>query len=83
MKRSFFTIVALLVAIFIVSCSPSETRRVVILSTNDIHGAIQQFPRLATAAAACRDTVEVIMVDGGDRWTGNAYVDKAEHKSRI
>lgn len=80
MKRSFFNIIALLVAMFVVSCSPSETRRVVILSTNDIHGAIQQFPRLATAVAACRDTVEVIMVDGGDRWTGNAYVDKAEHK---
>ncbi|MBR5135939.1 MAG: metallophosphoesterase, partial [Rikenellaceae bacterium] len=80
MKRSLLTFVTFTLLLFVASCSPKPTRRVVILSTNDIHGAIQQFPRLATAIAECRDTVEVILVDAGDRWTGNAYVDKAEQK---
>ena len=80
MKRSFLTFVTFALLLFAASCSPKPTRRVVILSTNDIHGAIQQFPRLATAIAECRDTVEVILADAGDRWTGNAYVDKAEQK---
>lgn len=80
MKRSFLTFVAFTLLLLVASCSPKHARRVVILSTNDIHGAIQQFPRLATAIAECRDTVEVILADAGDRWTGNAYVDKAEQK---
>ncbi|MCH5330380.1 MAG: bifunctional metallophosphatase/5'-nucleotidase [Alistipes sp.] len=52
-------------------------RTVVILSTNDIHAAIDNFPRLATAVERCRDTVACILVDAGDRWTGSAYVDLA------
>ena len=80
MKRSFLTFVTFALLILVASCAPQPTRRVVILSTNDIHGAIQQFPRLATAIAECRDTVEVILADAGDRWTGNAYVDKAEQR---
>lgn len=50
---------------------------VVILSTNDIHSQISEFPRLATAVERCRDTVACVLVDAGDRWTGNAYVDHA------
>ncbi|MBR3801390.1 MAG: bifunctional metallophosphatase/5'-nucleotidase, partial [Rikenellaceae bacterium] len=80
MKRSFLSVIIFLVSAFVVGCSPAPTRRVVVLSTNDIHGAIQQFPRLATAIAECRDTAEVVLVDAGDRWTGNAYVDKAEQR---
>lgn len=63
----------------LMGCRPSA-REVVILSTNDIHARIEQFPRLATAVARCRDTAEVILVDAGDRWTGNAYVDLAEDR---
>ena len=84
MKRSFLTslITSLIFVLLIVviGWSQQPVRRVVVLSTNDIHGAIQQFPRLATAIAECRDTVEVVLVDAGDRWTGNAYVDKAEQR---
>ena len=59
------------------ACSPRETT-LVVLSTNDMHARIQNFPRLAAAVEACRDTVQrVVLVDAGDRWTGNAYVDKA------
>lgn len=52
-------------------------RTVVVLSTNDIHAKIANFPRLATAVGLCRDTVPTILVDAGDRWTGDAFVDLA------
>ena len=55
--------------------SPSEF---VILSTNDMHASLENMSRLATAVKECRDTVFTIVVDAGDRWTGNAYVDLAE-----
>ena len=59
------------------ACTPRETT-LVLLSTNDMHARIQHFPRLAAAVAACRDTARlVVLADAGDRWTGNAYVDKA------
>ena len=54
---------------------PSEF---VILSTNDMHASLDNVARLATAVEKCRDTVFTIVVDAGDRWTGNAYVDLAE-----
>jgi 5'-nucleotidase/2',3'-cyclic phosphodiesterase and related esterases len=44
-----------------------------------MHAKIQEFPKLAAAVQACRDTTRLVMlVDAGDRWTGNAYVDRAE-----
>ena len=60
--------------------SPSEF---VILSTNDMHASLGNASRLASAVKACRDTVFTIVVDAGDRWTGNAYVDLAEHRLPI
>lgn len=68
----------------IVRASRSE-RVVVVLSTNDIHAKIQRFPQLAAAVGACRDTLgndRVLLVDAGDRWTGNAYVDLAPTPGR-
>lgn len=59
-----------------------KRQRVVVLSTNDIHASIDRIPQLATAVAACRDTVTTVLVDAGDRWTGNAFVDKAEEPYR-
>ena len=50
----------------------------VIISTNDMHASLDNVARLATAVKECRDTVFTIVVDAGDRWTGNAYVDLAE-----
>lgn len=52
-------------------------REIVILSTNDIHASIKTFPQLAEAVKECRDTVATLLVDAGDRWTGNAFVDLA------
>ena len=65
------------VAALAAACAPRE-RTLVLLSTNDMHAKIQNFPRLASAVEACRDTARlVVLVDAGDRWTGNAYVDMA------
>ncbi|MBQ2393771.1 MAG: metallophosphatase, partial [Alistipes sp.] len=58
-------------------------RTVVILSTNDMHGKIQRFAHLASAVEQCRDTADmVLLVDAGDRWTGNAYVDRVVERGR-
>ena len=54
-----------------------------ILSTNDMHASLDNMSRLATAVKECRDTVFTIVVDAGDRWTGNAYVDLAEGRLPI
>lgn len=64
------------------ACAPRE-QVLVILSTNDIHAHIERFPQLATAVERCRDTASVVLVDAGDRWTGNAYVDLAEGRRPV
>ncbi len=77
MKRRFFRFaVAVSVLVAVAACSPRE-RTLVLLSTNDIHAQIDRFPQLAAAVKACRDTTDnVVLVDAGDRWTGNPYVDR-------
>lgn len=75
-------LLALIGSLVMVACAPSA-KEVVLLTTNDIHAQIDQFPRLATAVERCRDTAEVILIDAGDRWTGNAYVDLAEERRPI
>lgn len=57
-------------------------RSIVIISTSDIHAKVENFPKLATAVAQSRDTVTTMLVDAGDRWTGNAYVDMAAEPRR-
>ncbi len=76
MKRFRQIILFLIVGWTAVACTSPE-RTLVVLSTNDIHAKIQRFPQLAAAVKACRDTAQVLLVDAGDRWTGNAYVDMA------
>ena len=76
MKKLFRTLL-IVVAAVAAACAPRE-RTLVLLSTNDMHAKIQHFPKLAAAVEACRDTAQlVVLVDAGDRWTGNAYVDMA------
>ncbi len=77
MKRRFFRFaVAVSVLVAVAACSPRE-RTLVLLSTNDMHAQIDRFPQLAAAVEACRDTIDnVVLVDAGDRWTGNPYVDR-------
>ena len=79
MKKSLFGALLLFV---LAACSP-RMETVVILSTNDIHAHIEKFPQLAEAVKKCRDTVKnVILVDAGDRWTGNVYCDRAAEPRR-
>ena len=74
--RHFFRSCFFAVFFFAAACAPRE-RTLVVLSTNDMHAKIQRFPLLAAAVQACRDTTDlVLLVDAGDRWTGNAFVDK-------
>ena len=58
-------------------------REVVVLSTNDIHAVIDNFPELVTAVNRCRDSVTTVLVDSGDRWTGNAFIDRVEGRLPI
>lgn len=74
---AFFLLVALIPAGIALRNRCFAEREIVILSTNDIHANLENFPRLATAVAECRDTVTCILVDAGDRWTGNVFVDLA------
>ena len=54
------------VAALAAACAPRE-RTLVLLSTNDMHAKIQNFPRLASAVEACRDTAQlVVLVDAGE-----------------
>jgi 5'-nucleotidase len=85
MKRFF----ALALTVLMAGCVGEQ--RVVIVSTNDIHSSIENFPRLATLVEELRaeaagtgngfglidGPAEVLLVDVGDRWTGNPFVDLA------
>lgn len=81
-------IVAVVVAVFVLAGvlfyrTCLRVSEFVILSTNDMHASLDNAARLATAVKECRDTVFTIVVDAGDRWTGNAYVDLAEGRLPI
>ncbi len=84
MKKNLnLLLLTLWVAISLVGCSNNRERSIVILSTNDIHSQIGGFPALATAIKQCRDTAEVILVDAGDKFTGNAFVDLVKYHTPI
>ena len=83
MKQLKQTLFALLVAFAAVACAPRE-ENLIIISTSDTHAKIEMLPRLAAFVEEARsqDTARVFLVDAGDRWTGNPYVDKAAHAGR-
>ncbi len=80
MKRYLYIVLTVVVVLAGVLFYRTSLRKseFVILSTNDMHASLDNMSRLATAVKECRDTVFTIVVDAGDRWTGNAYVDLAE-----
>lgn len=80
-KLSFFALFALLVGV--AACTPRE-ENIIIISTSDIHSKLDMIPRLATLVdeARAQDTARVFLVDAGDRWTGNPFVDMASHAGR-
>ncbi len=78
MKKISGTVLAFAYSLFMLFLVGYKKSEFVILSTNDMHASLGNMARLATAVKECRDTVFTIVVDAGDRWTGNAYVDLAE-----
>ena len=71
----------LLWIMFLSGCQNTEEKEIVIISTNDIHGRIEQFSKLATFVKRIKEEhPNVILVDAGDRFTGNPYVDHAKEK---
>ena len=76
-KLIIFSTLLLLSAV--VGCMPksSEDGHLYIISTNDVHATIDALPRLATLVAVYEERGEVLLVDSGDRVSGNAYVDDA------
>lgn len=73
-------VILLWVVIAVCGCR-EETEKVVILSTNDIHAQISEFPKLAAFVEQKRsEGGEVIVVDAGDRFSGNPYVDNASER---
>ena len=85
--KSWFVRIAVVVVLILVGVHLYRTMfkksEFVIISTNDMHAAIDEMPLLATAIKECRDTVFTVVVDSGDRWTGDAYVDLAEGRLPI
>lgn len=70
--------------VFLFSCTGgSDTTKVVIISTNDIHAQINKFPGFATFVNQQRGLYpNLFVVDGGDRFSGNVYVDNAEERGQ-
>ena len=70
--------------LFIALCATliacSKEQKAVIISTNDIHAAIDKFPYFASTVEKIREQNPdgVILADAGDRWTGNPFVDLAQ-----
>lgn len=84
-KFNVYLLLLLMVAIW--SCrsekraAEGDVTRVVIVSTNDIHAQIDKFPKFATFVKQIRaENEHVLLVDAGDRFSGNVYVDNAPEK---
>ncbi len=55
-----------------------EEHTLIIVSTADMHACIERFPKLATLVKTLRAQYRhVLLIDTGDRFTGNAFVDNA------
>lgn len=70
-------------ALFSCKNESDSIRKIVIISTNDIHAQINRFPQLATFVKQKRaEGNEIILADAGDRFSGNPYVDNAPEKGQ-
>ncbi|MBQ5670204.1 MAG: bifunctional metallophosphatase/5'-nucleotidase [Tidjanibacter sp.] len=83
MRTTRILLTALLSMLLLASCGP-RTEKVIIISTSDIHSKLDMLPGLATLIdqAHAQDTAQVFVVDAGDRWTGDPFVDMAPHAGR-
>ena len=74
-KTLFFLLIALLAMVSCAQPKSSNESHIYIISTNDMHANIEAMPRLATLVKEFEAKGETLVVDSGDRVTGNAYVD--------
>ena len=75
MRFSRFLFSLVLLALTACNTNNNEEQSLYIISTNDMHASIEAMPRLATLVKEYEALGEVVVVDSGDRVTGNAYVD--------
>ena len=76
-KQLFFLATLLILFLLGWQFNYLKEQHVYIIATNDMHASIESMPRLATIVAEYEERGEVIVVDSGDRVSGNAYVDDA------
>lgn len=75
MKKLSFVLLAA-IALLLGSCT--NEKKIVIVSTNDMHSNIDRFPALATVVDSLRTIYpDLLLVDAGDRRTGNPFSDRA------
>ena len=72
MKRYYLS---LLTALFVLSVS-AQTKEFTILATNDMHAAVEKFPRFAAIIDSVRELhPNLLLLSGGDNRTGNPIND--------
>lgn len=80
-KLSRITTIIAAALIAIASFSSCQSKQIVIVSTNDVHASFELMPKMITLVDQLRaENDHVLVLDGGDRWTGNPYIDKAEYQ---
>ena len=79
--------ILLYILLLLVGCrTKTAEKEIVIISTNDIHGYIDRFPKLATFVERVKaEHPNVILVDAGDRFTVTIPADEAygEHLEEL
>ena len=79
---SLFVVAAFFGALFIapqMASASEHTKKVVILHTNDEHGSIENFAKIASIRDQLENSNEyddIIIVSGGDAFSGNPVVDE-------
>ncbi|MFI3248099.1 MAG: bifunctional UDP-sugar hydrolase/5'-nucleotidase [Rikenellaceae bacterium] len=76
-----FRILFLAISLICSSCNfgGSDTVEIIVVSTNDIHAAFEQMPKVVTVVKDLKAQYDnVLILDAGDHCTGNPYVDMAD-----
>ncbi|MDY3978434.1 MAG: bifunctional UDP-sugar hydrolase/5'-nucleotidase [Tidjanibacter sp.] len=73
---------ATVLTVSLTACRSHADADVIIISTGDIHSRLDRIPQLASLVEGYRsqDTATVFLVDAGDRWTGDPFVDLAPRR---
>ena len=76
MRKQLFFFTSLVVSVLLFwQCSTPTEQHIYIIATNDMHATIESIPKLKSIISEYEKRGEVILVDAGDRVSGNAYVD--------